>query len=47
VYFVVAPFAGPQIAARAAAEAAEGHQRSVAPCVPAQAGAGDAAAAGG
>ncbi|NUR60352.1 MAG: helix-turn-helix transcriptional regulator [Catenulispora sp.] len=52
VYFVVAPFAGPGLAARAAAEAAEGlragadHQRSVAPCVPAQAGAGEAGVTG-
>ncbi|GAA2045410.1 hypothetical protein GCM10009839_56690 [Catenulispora yoronensis] len=49
VYFVVAPFAGPRAAARAAAEAAAGsgagdHQRSVAPCVPAQAEAGVGAA---
>lgn len=48
VYFVVAPFAGPEVAARTAAEAAglrsvgTDHQRSVAPCVPAQAEAGAA-----
>ncbi|NUP50789.1 MAG: helix-turn-helix transcriptional regulator [Catenulispora sp.] len=48
VYFVVAPFAGPQTAARAASEAAgflmvgTDHQRSVAPCVPAQAETGAA-----
>ena len=53
VYFVVAPFAGPKTAARAAVAAAEGlragadHQRSVAPCVPAQAGAVAEAATGG
>jgi AcrR family transcriptional regulator len=52
VYFVVAPFAGPEIATRAAADAAEGlgagtdHQRSVAPCVPAQAATGAGGADG-
>jgi hypothetical protein len=37
IYFVVAPFAGPEIASQAAREALGGHPRSVAPCVPAQA----------
>ncbi|GAA1993603.1 TetR/AcrR family transcriptional regulator [Catenulispora subtropica] len=47
VYFVVAPFAGPEPAARAAAEARGAHQRSVAPCVPALAGAGVTGASSG
>lgn len=34
VYFVAAPFAGPEVAARAADEARGAHERSVAPCVP-------------
>lgn len=37
VYFVVAPFAGPEIAAKASHAALADHPRSVAPCVPAQA----------
>ncbi|MBS2535091.1 TetR/AcrR family transcriptional regulator [Catenulispora sp. NF23] len=40
VYFVVAPFAGPQSAAQAAKAASADHPRSVAPCVPTQADAG-------
>jgi AcrR family transcriptional regulator len=40
VYFVIAPFAGPEIAARASHAASADHPRSVAPCVPAQAEAG-------
>jgi hypothetical protein len=40
VYFVIAPFAGPEIAARASHTASADHPRSVAPCVPAQAEAG-------
>ncbi|MEY9893325.1 AcrR family transcriptional regulator [Catenulispora sp. MAP12-49] len=43
VYFVVAPFAGPEIAAKASFAASADHPRSVAPCAPAQAepGVGD------
>ena len=43
VYFVIAPFAGPEIAEKAAHAALADHPRSVAPCVPAQAepGVGD------
>ena len=37
VYFVLAPFAGPQIAAKASHAALADHPRKVAPCVPAQA----------
>jgi AcrR family transcriptional regulator len=37
VYFVIVPFAGPEIAARAAQAASADHPRSVAPCAPAQA----------
>jgi AcrR family transcriptional regulator len=40
VYFVLAPFAGPEIAAKASHAALADHPRSVAPCVPAQADAG-------
>ena len=40
VYFVVAPFVGPEIAAKASHAALADHPRSVAPCVPAQADAG-------
>jgi AcrR family transcriptional regulator len=42
-YFVIAPFAGPEIAEKAARAALADHPRSVAPCVPAQAepGVGD------
>jgi AcrR family transcriptional regulator len=40
VYFVVAPFAGPEIAAKASYAALADHPRSVAPCVPAQADTG-------
>jgi len=40
VYFVVAPFAGPEIAAKASHAALADHPRSVAPCVPAQADTG-------
>jgi AcrR family transcriptional regulator len=40
VYFVLAPFAGPEIAAKASHAALVDHPRSVAPCVPAQADAG-------
>jgi AcrR family transcriptional regulator len=43
LYFVAAPFAGPEVAARAADEARGAHQRSVAPCVPAQAESGPGA----
>lgn len=37
IYFVLAPFAGPEIAAKASHAALADHPRSVAPCVPAQA----------
>lgn len=37
VYFVIAPFAGPEVAAKAAHAALADHPRSVAPCAPAQA----------
>ncbi|MEY9858103.1 AcrR family transcriptional regulator [Catenulispora sp. GAS73] len=40
VYFVVAPFVGPELAAKASNAALADHPRSVAPCVPAQADAG-------
>ncbi|WP_194906583.1 TetR/AcrR family transcriptional regulator [Catenulispora rubra] len=40
VYFVVAPFVGPEIAAKASHAALADHPRSVAPCVPPQADAG-------
>lgn len=40
VYFVIAPFAGPEIAAKASHAALADHPRSVAPCVPTQADAG-------
>jgi AcrR family transcriptional regulator len=37
VYFVIAPFAGPEIAEEAARAALADHPRTVAPCVPVQA----------